>query len=311
MGGTSYESRELFNQLNAGSPDLLPGQIVLFADPCNKDQAHAMHALQAAKAKIDESYRQLDRQEASFLGEHYAALANFSSIADKGVGLAGDSMQTYFERLEDVLRKIQDAHRNTYQATGKLAGEAFYAERRRLFSELDGILPKFMRKRLGLEDYPEIKQALNLSTHSLVHHWEDVGVGEIPGYATYIENASRYAKWMKAGGYAAIGFSALHSGNEIYHACTTGRESECKQTTFKEVGRFAVGVRGGLLGGEIGNTVGVGTCSVVLGLASIEIGGAGALFCGIAGMGIGSYYGGEFGDSLGEGLGNLLYGIAR
>lgn len=46
---------------------------------------------------------------------------------------------------------------------------------------------------------------------------------------------------MRYTGYLGIGFSGLHSLNEINEACSVGREVECTKKKYTEIGSFAVG----------------------------------------------------------------------
>ena len=110
---------------------------------------------------------------------------------------------------------------------------------------------------------------------------------------------------MKYTGYVGIGFSALHSINEVNEACSTGRESECTKKRFTETGSFAGGTFGGLAGGAIG----AGVCTIVLGTATLAAGGSGALVCAVVLGSTGGYIAGEKGSSFGEWVGEKIYEV--
>ena len=88
------------------------------------------------------------------------------------------------------------------------------------------------------------KNALGLSTSSITYKWNETGVGDIDGYATHIKRAAKYVKAMRYTGYLGIGFSGLHSLNEIHEACSVGREGECTKKKYTEIGSFALGTGG-------------------------------------------------------------------
>ncbi|QEU21117.1 hypothetical protein FOB49_21935 [Klebsiella aerogenes] len=137
-----------------------------------------------------------------------------------------------------------------------------------------------------------MRRALNLSSRSIVHEWSTVGVGAIPGYSTYTGNAARAARFLKYGGYIGIAFSFAGATNNVIKSCTTGRESECGNTEFKEYFNFGASTTLGLAGGAYGSTGTVALC-VGVGLATA---GTGALPCAIIGGLAGGYIGGKFGE---------------
>jgi len=160
-------------------------------------------------------------------------------------------------------------------------------------------------------EYTDLKSALGLSSRSITHRWNETGVSDIEGYATHIEKLAKYVKLMETAGKIGIGLSALDTAAKITEACTVGRD--CAKTAFTSIGEFS----GSLLGGRVATKILAGTatdaiCAVVLGAATFEAGGAGALLCtlGVAG---GISYGSEStfswaGEKTGE-IMNTLYEI--
>lgn len=296
-------AKELFATLNGTDDRYKAGSIMLLVDPDNQDAEQIAH-MQAAKQRIDTALEPLTHQEANFLHKHYATIANFSNIADKGIGLAAEPVGKYFENIGKILKEIQDTYKNTYMTRGALIGEQFYVRRAQLFKELEQVLKVgFLNKGMKFGEYTKIKNALGLSTSSITHKWNQTGIGDIEGYATHIERAAKYVKAMRYTGYVGIGFSAVHSMNEINEACSVGREAECTKKKYTEIGSFA----GGLAGAYAGGSIGMGICSVVLGALTVEAAGAGALACGvILGTG-GGYLGGEYLSDKGEEYGELIY----
>lgn len=302
-GGSPAGTRELYRALNGEGKEYKAGSILLVVDPEKQDDEQIAH-MQAAKQRIDTALEPLTHKEANFLHNHYATIANFSNIADKGIGLTAESVGKYFENIEKILEEIQETYKNTYMTRGALIGEQFYVRRAQLFKELDHVLKVgFLNKGMKLGEYSDLKNALGLSTKSITYKWNETGISDIDGYATHLERAAKYVTTMRYVGYVGIGFSALHSINEINEACSVGREDECTKKKYTEVGSFSGGIIGSIGGGAIGTDI----CTVVLGALTIEAAGAGALACGvILGTG-GGYVGGEFLSDQGENLGELIY----
>jgi len=296
-------TRELYRLLNGAGKEHKAGSIMLLVDPEKQDSDQIAH-MQAAKQRIDAALEPLTHKEANFLHNHYATIANFSNIADKGIGLAAEPVGKYFENIEKILKEIQETYKNTYMTRGALIGEQFHVKRAQLFNELDRVLKVgFLNKGMKLGEYSNLKSALGLSTKSITHKWNETGISDIDGYATHLERAAKYVTTMRYVGYVGIGFSALHSINEINEACSVGREDECTKKKYTEIGSFA----GGLAGSYAGGAAGVGLCSVILGALTIEAAGAGALACGvILGTG-GGYVGGEYLSDKGEEYGEIIY----
>jgi len=291
-------AKELFATLNGADKSYKAGSIMLLVDPDKQDDEQIAH-MQNAKARIDAALEPLTHEEANFLHKHYATIANFTSYADTGIGLAADPVGKYFESIEKILKEIQDTYKNTYITRGSLIGEQFYVKRNQLFKQLESILKvSFLNKAMKFGEYTKIKNALGLSSSSITHKWNETGVGDIDGYATHIERAAKYVKAMRYTGYLGIGFSGLHSLNEINEACSVGRKAECTKKKYTEIGSFAVGTGVGVAGGYLAIplciAIGVGTAGVG-GLACSVIAGAGLGY-------VGSSAGGAFGEWGGEQL---------
>ncbi|MCU6665106.1 PAAR domain-containing protein [Silvania hatchlandensis] len=294
-------AKELFATLNGADKSYKAGSIMLLVDPDKQDSEQIAH-MKAAKARVDAALAPLTHEEANLLHKHYATIANFTSYADTGIGLAADPVGKYFESIEKILKEIQETYKNTYLTRGALIGEQFYVRRSQLFKELESILKvNFLNKAMKFGEYTKIKNALGLSSSSITHKWNETGISDIEGYATHIERAAKYVKAMRYTGYLGIGFSGLHSLNEIHEACSVGREAECTKKKYTEIGSFALGTGGGVLAGggaiPLCVTIGVGTAGV------------GGLVCTvIAGVGLG-YAGSTVGSAVGELGGEQLYDI--
>ena len=300
-GNQPEGTRELYRSLNGADERYKAGSIILLVDPDKQDDEQIAH-MKAAKARVDAALAPLTHEEANLLHKHYATIANFTSYADTGIGLAADPVGKYFESIEKILKEIQETYKNTYLTRGALIGEQFYVRRSQLFKELESILKvNFLNKAMKFGEYTKIKNALGLSSSSITHKWNETGISDIESYATHIERAAKYVKAMRYTGYLGIGFSGLHSLNEIHEACSVGREAECTKKKYTEIGSFALGTGGGVLAGG-----GAIPLCVAIGVGTAGVGG---LVCTvIAGVGLG-YAGSTVGSAVGELGGEQLYDV--
>lgn len=308
-------TRELYRSLNGAGKEHKAGSILLLVDPDKQDSEQISH-MQAAKSRIDEALAPLSEQQANFLFRHKDTIELFAAAASKVSEAAGYSGQAteaargYFERVERILTGIEKTYKNQYITSGTLIGEQFFVERRRLFGQLDSVLRMFMKHRFMFNEYADLKSALGLSSRSITHRWNETGVSDIEGYATHIEKLAKYVKLMETAGKIGIGLSAFDTTAKITEACTVGRD--CEKTSFTSIGEFVGSLAGGALASRIlQSSAASSICAVVLGAATIEAGGAGALLCTI-GVSGGIAYGsdkalselsGATGEFIGEKLG--------
>lgn len=300
-GNPPAGAKKLFSTLNGADERYKAGSIMLLVDPEKQDDEQIAH-MKTAKQRIDTALEPLTHEEANLLHKHYATIANFTSYADTGIGLAADSVGKYFESIEKILKEIQETYKNTYITRGALIGEQFYVRRSQLFKELKSILKvNFLNKTMKFGEYTKIKNALGLSSSSITHKWNETGISDIEGYATHIERAAKYVKAMRYTGYLGIGFSGLHSLNEIHEACSVGREAECTKKKYTEIGSFAVGTGGGVLAGS-----GAIPLCVAIGVGTAGIGGLVCTVIAVVGLG---YAGSTAGSAIGELGGEQLYDV--
>ena len=298
-GTLDFQTRLLFNdpnsdaaryfmQVNSDVQWSKPGQMLSLGAPGSNNSVQ-LKQLQLAKKKVNGALADLNSGEANFFNQHFSTIAAVTNFMDKSLGVVADAGEKYFSEIEKKLKSIELAYQNQYRAQGTLISQQFFVERQRLFSELDGLLNKLSRLTLKMKPYNELKHALGLSSRSIVHEWSTAGVASIRGYSTYIDNASKAARFLKAGGWLAIGFAGANTTNEVYNACTVGREQSCSKVAVKKYSSFGASLAGGIYGGKYGAMAGAGVC-VALGVAT---GGVGLLACSIVGAAAGGYVGGE------------------
>jgi hypothetical protein len=298
-GTLDFQARLLFNnpnsdaaryfmQINSDAQWSKPGQMLILDAPGSNNFVQ-LKQLQIAKKKVNGALADLNSGEANFFNQHFSTIAALTNFMDKSLGVVADAGERYFSDIEKKLKSIELAYQNQYRTQGTLISQQFFVERQRLFAELDGLLNKLSRLTLKMKPYNELKHALGLSSRSIVHEWSTAGVASIRGYSTYIDNASKAARFLKAGGWLAIGFAGANTTNEVYNACTVGREQSCAKVAVKKYSSFGASLAGGIYGGKYGAMAGAGVC-VALGVAT---GGVGLLACSIVGAAAGGYVGGE------------------
>ncbi|WP_413502662.1 hypothetical protein [Serratia proteamaculans] len=305
FGGKPSKAADYFLQLNADTPIVQPGQMLIVADPRNPNQAVQLTMLMQAKTRTSKAVQAGGGDFSAFLHRNYAAIAAFTNYGDTVVGLASDAGERYFGQIKNILVDIEKTYQNQFRMSGALIGTQFQVERARLFGTLKPLLNRLTRAQLNMKEYAQIKHALGLSSKSLVHEWSTAGVGAIKGYSNYIDSASRAAKFMKTGGWVGIGLSGLNTTNDVYNACTSGREQECTKVAVKGYSNFAVSTAAGIWGGEGGALLATGACSIVLGASTF---GAGILACGIVGAALGGAAGSWGGGVAADAMTGLIFG---
>ncbi|ELO8296464.1 PAAR domain-containing protein [Salmonella enterica] len=324
---SSYESwffinppdgaRELYHKLN---PDMKkqPGSILIVVDPEKQDQQQ-IETLQKARDRIDNALAPLTLPEARLLHENKTAVDIFSSqLYSNALGTSGDilgyikdSGGEYYKEINDTLKEIQELYQRTYSNnSGVISGQEFFGQRARLFKKLDGVLNRFSKSQLNLKQYENIKKALGLSTSSIMHRWDQTGVKDIEGYASYIEKSAKLIKIMKTTGYVGIGLDFASYTTNVYEACAKGRESECRKAAIVEYSKFGAKQTASVFGGTAGGIIGRSTCMWVLGMLTSEAGGAGSGLCLVTAIGsgiVGSKIAEKMGENAGESLGKVIY----
>ncbi|MEB6589827.1 PAAR domain-containing protein [Pseudomonas asiatica] len=282
------------------------GEIFVIGDPdngdaCTREEGQLMAAAQHARRALEV----LDFAEADFMMQHQAEIAGLLSNASQSMGVGKDMLDQGLKQVSNTLTSIERLHQREFMRHGHLNSPSFFAERRQLLQQLDGQLKAaFLNKQLNLGSYERLKKSLNISTKSLVHHWSKAGgPGQIPGYATHLDKVARLGKYLKYGGYAAIGLGGTSSYLNVQEVCRAGETEACKKVRLTEAGGFAVGTSGAMFGTSAA-TLASGTIC-----AAVTMGSAGlaAPVCGMVLVGASGMVGGVLGGKLGESVGKVIY----
>ncbi|QHG63160.1 PAAR domain-containing protein [Pseudomonas putida] len=279
------------------------GEIFVISDglsrpACTREELIAMSAAQQAR----EALADLTDEEADFMMRHQAEIAGLLSDVSLTMGVSQAMMARSLDELSNILRTIEELHQQQFAKHGHLRSPAFFAERKKLFKQLDANLKAtFLNKRMNLGNYEKLRRDLGISSKSLVHHWSKAGApGHIPGYSTHLNKLARLSKFLKAGGNVGIAIGGAGSALKIYEACQAGSSGTCRKTQFTEIGNFSVGLAGGIAGAKAGGAIAVTACWVT---------GPGTPVCSLVVTGIGALAGSVGGMKLGEIIGEAVYEV--
>nr|WP_297459248.1 PAAR domain-containing protein [uncultured Halomonas sp.] len=309
LGWANSQARKRFRTLNLHLADRArPGRLAILSDPDNLQCTVQEARLSDAAARADAALATLSDEDAQFMVENYHAIAAFLGHASTGVGVPATLAGKHLTTIERTLRSIERLHQRSFAEHGNLNNPEFFAQRRRLFGQLNGAMRPLVRRGVGFPDHPSLRHALGISTRSLTHHWRDAGVGDIPGYATHIEGLAKAARYIRAGGWIGVALGGAASYAKVQEVCASGRDAECERVKYTEAGAFVGGLGGGAVGGSAAGLGAAAVCSAI-GLATA---GVGAIACGLVVVGAGSLIGSELGGLGGETVGNVIFeGIAN
>lgn len=258
-----------------------------------------------AASKVNASLEALTPDEADFMARNRDEIESFLTQGSTSIGIGEAIFAKHLEGVSNSLRSIDSLHQRTFQQYGHLRAQEFFAERQRLFSQLEMQLTSLTKKGIGFPDHPNLKSALGISSRSLVHHWTQAGTpGQIPGYATHINGVARAAKYVKMGGWIGTTVEAGASYMKVQDVCTAGNTEACERVRFTETGGFVGVVAGGAAASAF--LTGSTTAAICVGLG-IPTGGIATLACSIVVVGVGAFAGGAVLGAAGEEFGEVIY----
>lgn len=269
---------------------------------CSSEEADLM----AAAAKVRAALEPLSESEADFMAKHQAEIALMVGGASQSLGLSTDMLGNGLKQIDGTLRDIEFLHQREFATHGHLQSQQFFASRQQLYRQLDSQLKAtFLGKQLGLGSYPTLRQDLGISTRSLVHHWSRGGApGQIPGYATHMDQIAKAAKYLRNGSYIGIALGGAASALKVQEVCQAGETQACQKIRFTETGSFAGALGGGSAAVSITSRLAAGPICAAIGLGS---GGIGGVVCVLVVAGGASVAGGAGGGWAGELAGEKIY----
>ncbi|WP_166360024.1 PAAR domain-containing protein [Pseudomonas akapageensis] len=306
-----YPAAQLINRLKQLNPSFgygfKAGELFVLGDPynptaCTREDA----AMMAAAAQVREALAPLSAEEANFMARHLGEIALLTGGASEAMGVGKDMLDKGLKQVEGTLRSLELLHQREFTAHGHLRSKTFFDTRHQLYGQLDAQLKTtFFNKQVDLGSYDSLRRDLGMASSSPVHHWSRSGAsGYILGYATYMEQIAKAAKYLKYGGYIGVGLGGFSSYAKVQEVCRAGETQECRKIRFTETGSFFGGMAGGSLVGLLASPV-AGPICVAVGLGTA---GVGTALCAIVVVGGASYAGGVGGEAAGEWMGDFIFG---
>ncbi|MCY1174045.1 hypothetical protein D9M73_142310 [compost metagenome] len=306
----AYPSARLTSRLKQLNPSFgygfKAGELFVLGDPyqpmaCTREEA----ALMAATAQVREALAPLSAEEAKFMARHLAEIALITGDASEVLGVGKDVLDKGLKQVESTLRSLELLHQREFMAHGHLRSKTFLDTRSQLYKQLDAQLKTtFLNKQLDLGSYDSLRRDLGISSQNPIHHWSRAGAsGQILGYATYMEQIAKAAKYLKYGGYLGIGLGGFSSYAKVQEVCRADETEECRKIRFTETGSFFGGMAGGSLAVLSVGPV-AGPICLAIGLGTAGVGGA---LCVLVVVGGASYAGSSGLEWVGEQLGEKIY----
>jgi len=301
----SFDVITKFKTLNPNLDQVKAGTMIVLSDPNNQQCTREEALLMEAASRVNKALEPLSSEEADFMARHHDEIAFFLSKGSLGASVGLAMFSKNVNDVRDILREIDNLHTRSFQANGHLNSPDFFAERKRLLVQLNTQLTTLTKKSIGFPDHPNLKNALGISTKSLVHRWRKSGAADhIPGYATHIEGVAKASKYIKYGGWIGTAVGGGASAIKVQGVCAAGDVEACEKVKFSEGGSFVGGIAGGTAIGSLLSASVVGSLCVAL---SVPTGGAAGFVCSILIVGTGAYVGGSGGGMAGETIGELIY----
>ncbi|NTY90576.1 PAAR domain-containing protein [Pseudomonas putida] len=265
---------------------------------CTREELTAMSAAKQAR----EALASLTPEEAEFMMRHQAEIAGLLSDVSLAMGVSEAMVGRSLDELSEILRKIEDLHKDQFIKHGHLRHPEFFAKRQKLFTQLSKNLnATVLNKRLNLGNYESLRRDLGISSKSLVHHWSKAGgPTHIPGYATHLDKLAKMTKYLKTGGRIGITIGGIGSAIKISEVCKEGNSTACEKVKVTETSNFSGGLAGGWAAGKVSARVSAKVCWRF---------GPGTVACGIVITGTGTLAGSVGGMKYGEKLGELVFEV--
>lgn len=292
----------LLQRLNPTFPEgFKAGEIFVLGSPssgyaCSFEENQLIMVAERAR----ESLSILSHEEANFMMEHIGEIAGVLNGASQSMGVGKDMLERGLGQVKDTLKGIEALHQREFAVYGHLNSPSFFAARRELYQQLGAQLRVgFLNKALNLGSHDTLRRDLGISTKSVVHHWKKAGApGQIPGYATHLDEVAKTSQYLKYGGWIGIGLGGGSSYLKVHEACRAGETEECKKIRFTETGSFSGGLAGGMAGAKLAADASQLVCAFGI---------YGKVACGVLLVGSASFALSKMGEGLGETTGELLF----
>ncbi|WP_432452567.1 MULTISPECIES: hypothetical protein [unclassified Agarivorans] len=280
------------------------GQIVLLS-PANSNQCTQEEAdfLEIAHA-VDKTLLMLDSSERKILAKRYDFLSNVASYNGLLLGVSNTTWNAHTNQVKAILKDLERSYVSSYNSTGNLNSQGFFAKRKVHFQRLNTALNRFGQPTLGRHIVAgDIRSNLGLSSKSIVHQWrkQPGNATTIPNFARNYKTVAKMARHLKRVGYVGIALTGVDAVSNIQKACSLANEATCTKAKYKNTMKAAGSIAGGATGGAISIWA---TCSLVFGLPS---GGTSFFWCSVVAGAAGGYASGKIAGNKAESFGEELY----
>lgn len=298
-----------FRTLNPRTDNVKAGSLIVLGDPnnfqCSKEENHLLEAA----ALTHDAINPLSAADADFMMRHREQIQSFLAHSSTAIGAGETILARNLDNLKTILQDIEALHQKAFLKDGHLRSPEFFAERKNLLARLDTHLTALTRRSAGIPDHPHLKTALGISSRSLVHRWSQAGApGQIPGYATHIQQLAKASTVIKRGGWVGTAIGGGASYMKVKNVCSAGNQEACEKIKFSETGSFVGSLGGGAWAGAALSSAVVGGLCVGLGVPTVGIA---PLVCGLVVVGAGSVAGGTMGGAFGGWVGEKIYEAAE
>ena len=298
-----------FRTLNPRTDNVKAGSLIVLSDPNNFQCAKEENRLLEAAAITNDAISPLSASDADFMMRHHEQIQSFLAHSSESIGAGEALFARNLENLKTILQDIEALHQKAFLKDGHLRSPEFFAERKNLLARLDTHLTSLTRRSMGIPDHPSLKTALGVSSRSLVHQWTQAGApGQIPGYATHIQQLAKASTVIKYGGWVGTAIGGGASYMKVKNVCSAGDVEACEKVKFTETGSFVGGVGGGAIAGAVLSGSTVTAICVALGVPTA---GVATLACAVVAVGAISVTGGVVGGAAGEWVGEKIYEAAK
>lgn len=297
-----------FKALNPALSVIKAGEMIVLSDPANPRCTREEAQLMATASEVKDALKDLTPEEADFMARHRAEIESFLTHGSAAVGIGEAVFAKHLEAIKQLMQRIENLHMATLAKDGHLRSSEFFAERKRLMTQLDKHLAPLVKKGIGFPDHPKLKTALGISSRSLVHRYGRAGGrGQNPGHATHLAGVAKAAKYVKYGGWIGTTLGAGASVLKVQKVCAAGDAEACEKVKYTEAGGFLGSVIGGSVTATALRSAAIPAC-VALGAPTA---GMGTIACGLVVIGIGTVAAGFVSGKLGEAGGEVIYRVSR
>ena len=294
-----------FRTLNPRTDNVKAGSLIVLSDPNNFQCSKEENQLLEAAALTHDAINPLSAADADFMMRHREQIQSFLAHSSTAIGAGETMLARNLDNLKTILQDIEALHQKAFLKDGHLRSPEFFAERKNLLARLDTHLTALTRRSAGIPDHPNLKTALGISSRSLVHRWSQAGApGQIPGYATHIQQLAKASTVIKHGGWVGTAIGGGASYMKVKNVCSAGNQEACEKIKFTETGSFVGSVGGGAIVGAILSGSSVTAICIALGVPTA---GVASLACAVVVVGAASVTAGVVGGAAGEQVGEKIY----